>query len=90
MSKIRVRVAVSALREVEALAEANGITSTSALDAVIKAGLQEIKLAKRYELLPTGMLVVRDEGQNTKPANRRNQRASTVRSKPQSQGAGQS
>ena len=59
-----------------------GLSSATVLDAAIRAGLAEIESAQRYELLPTGILLVRDGGQDAQPASRRNQRASTSRPKP--------
>ncbi|WP_155270485.1 hypothetical protein [Acidithiobacillus thiooxidans] len=59
-----------------------GLSSATVLDAAIRAGLAEIESAQRYELLPTGILLVRDGGQDAPPASRRNQRASTSRPKP--------
>jgi hypothetical protein len=67
---------------VSELAANRSLKVSSALDAIITAGLAEIESAQRYDLLPTGILLVRDGGQDAPPASRRNQRAPTSRPKP--------
>ncbi|WP_081577083.1 hypothetical protein [Acidithiobacillus thiooxidans] len=80
--KSRVRIETSVYQRAEEIAVSRGLSSATVLDAAIRAGLAEIESAQRYELLPTGILLVRDGGQDAQPASRRNQRASTSRPKP--------
>ena len=81
-NRVRTWIAGDLLERVSELAANRSLKVSSALDAIITAGLAEIESAQRYELLPTGILLVRDGGQDAQPASRRNQRASTSRPKP--------
>ena len=80
--KSRVRIETSIYQRAEEIAVSRGLSSATVLDAAIRAGLAEIESAQRYDLLPTGILLVREGGQDAPPASRRNQRASTARTKP--------
>ena len=81
-NRVRTWIAGDLLERVSELAANRSLKVSSALDAIITAGLAEIESAQRYELLPTGILLVREGGQDAPPASRRNQRASTARTKP--------
>ncbi|OCX72613.1 hypothetical protein [Acidithiobacillus thiooxidans] len=82
MSKIQTRIQSADMQAISNIATQKGLKLSTVLDAVIQAGLNEIQSAQRYELLQTGILLVRDRDQDASRASRRTQRASTSRSKP--------
>jgi hypothetical protein len=95
LSKRQTRIQSADMQAITDIASQKGLKPSTVLDAVIQAGLTEIQSAQRYDLLPTGILLVRDGGLDAPPASRRNQRAPTSRPKPtqnraKSQGRSQS
>ncbi|MDD5278631.1 hypothetical protein [Acidithiobacillus sp.] len=82
MSKKQTRIQSADMQAISNIATQKGLKLSTVLDAVIQAGLTEIQSDQRYELLPTGILLVRDGGQDAPSASRRNQRAPTARPKP--------
>jgi hypothetical protein len=80
-NKSRIRIESSVFQQAEEIAASRGLSSATVIDAALRVGLGEIGSAQRYDLLPTGILLVRDRSQDAPPASRRKQKASTPKPK---------